>query len=42
MFDKNLISKPSILVINKMDSPNAEENFEEFMKLYADYESKEC
>ncbi len=40
MYDSTLVSKPSILVINKMDSPSANEKFEEFLKLYNDYDSK--
>ena len=41
MYDSTLISKPSILILNKMDTENADEKFEEFMKVYNDYDSEE-
>ena len=41
MYDSTLISKPSILILNKMDTDNADAKFEEFMKVYNDYDSEE-
>ena len=39
MYDANLVTKPSILVINKMDTENAQEKLDEFLGQYEDYES---
>lgn len=39
MYDPSLIEKPSILVLNKMDTENSTQKFDEFMKLYDNYES---
>ena len=39
LYDPELLNKPSILVINKMDTENAQEKFDEFMNEYNDYES---
>lgn len=39
MYDANLVTKPSILVINKMDAENAQEKLDEFLGQYEDYES---
>lgn len=39
LYEPSLLEKPSILVINKMDTENAEEEFQEFLTLYNDYEN---
>ena len=41
LYEPSLLEKPSILVINKMDTENAEEEFQEFLTLYNDYESRD-
>lgn len=37
LYDSSLIEKPSILVLNKMDTEDAQEKLDEFMELYNDY-----
>lgn len=39
MYDASLVTKPSILVINKMDTENAQEKLDEFLGQYEDYEN---
>jgi len=38
LYDSSLIDKPSILVLNKIDLPNAKEKCDEFLKLYEDFD----
>ena len=40
MYDSSLVGKPSILVLNKMDTEGSDEKYEEFMKLYDNYDSE--
>lgn len=40
MYDSNLVSKPSILVINKMDTENSQEKLTQFMEQFENYDSK--
>jgi GTPase involved in cell partitioning and DNA repair len=40
LYDPNLVSKPSVLVINKMDTENAQDKLAQFLGQYKDYESK--
>jgi len=39
LYDSSLVDKPSILVLNKMDTEGAQEKLEEFMGLFGDYEN---
>lgn len=40
MYDSNLVQKPSILVLNKMDTENANSKYDQFMEQFDNYESK--
>lgn len=40
MFDSALVHKPSILVLNKMDTENARQKYEDFIQKFENYESK--
>jgi GTPase involved in cell partitioning and DNA repair len=40
LYDSNLLSKPSILAINKIDTNGAGEKFDKFLEQYENYESK--
>lgn len=39
LYDSNLVDKPSILAINKIDQDLSNEKVNEFMERYNDYES---
>lgn len=39
LYEPSLLEKPSILVINKMDTQDAQQQFDDFITLYNDYES---
>ena len=40
LYDSNLVDKPSILAINKIDQDLSNEKVNEFMERYNDYESQ--
>ena len=40
LYESSLIKKPSILVLNKIDTDNSRKKYENFIESYNDYDSK--
>ena len=39
LYENNLLKKPSILILNKIDTDESKKKYDDFMRLYNDYDS---